>query len=413
MKKSNFLFIAIFAIIVLRIGFVVVLPVGQSVTFHLEGLNDEPSHFNYVKYLFENRAFPVQNHTYKDSGALIRNDFEYYHPPLYYLLCTPGYALCGSIASLYFCRLISFFCGLAALWLIVLLFKKMGASAQAQGGVLLLCGFFPCLAYFSSLTSNDALSWLFALLIVYTCMSDEPQNLQPRHFSWKRTIGLGLLLGLGSLVKSSLLLLYPLVAGCFLYSWYQRKNISILIRLTTMLGLAVAMNLPWFIRNLKLYHSFTALGYTNGPSVSYPHLLTGQGFIIFLKTSVRFFWFPMQHIPASPGQKILGAVGTVILVIVGALALKFIITKISKRAFGYNHALLVGLFALNLAAYVQYNLVWGNREGRFLMPSLGSLAFFAVIPLQETLAALRLTKLFFPLCMLLGLWGYSYLFLTF
>ena len=48
---------------------------------------DEQSHYNYVRHLAENRAFPVQNSRTDDPS----NDWEYYQPPLYYLSLVPLY----------------------------------------------------------------------------------------------------------------------------------------------------------------------------------------------------------------------------------------------------------------------------------------------------------------------------------
>ena len=117
----------------------------------------------------------------------------------------------------------------------------------------------------------------------------------------------------------------------------------------------------------------------------------------------------MQHIPVSFYHKLLGGIGAMVLIALLFLALRYFV---KERPFTYNHALLLGIAAITLAAYVHYNLVWGNREGRFLLPALSSIAFLAVVPLHSALKALRLKGLYFPSVFLLGAWGYSYLLLT-
>jgi 4-amino-4-deoxy-L-arabinose transferase-like glycosyltransferase len=408
MKGKYYFFAGLALIIGLRLIFVLLLPESQTVKYHLEGLGDEPAHFNYIKYLVKNHTFPIQTTTYKTPGASIRNDFEYFQPPVYYLIGTLGLRLGG---GLYFCRMLSFFYGILSLWLIALIVKRMGASREVQAAGVLFCGLFPPHAYFCSVVSNDSLSWLVALALTYTFMGQGKESgcVVP-DFTWRRSLLISFLLGAGSLVKSSLLLFYPIAAGCFLYSWFRRKNSLILLRLALTLVLAGLVNLPWLLRNYKIYHSFTGLSFLNGPEVPYPHLLTLQGFPLFLKTSIRYFWFPMQHIPISMYHKGLGMIGACILIALTVLAVRYIM---KARPLSYGHLLLMGILCLVIAAYVKYNLVWGNREGRFLLPALASIVFFIVTPLHGTLKNVRREWLYFPAVFLMGAWGYSYLLLTF
>jgi 4-amino-4-deoxy-L-arabinose transferase-like glycosyltransferase len=399
--------IALLAVIALRFAFVVILPFGQTVRFHLEGLNDEPAHFNYVKYLAENHSFPVQTNTYKTPGATIRNDFEYYHPPVYYILGAIGYTAGG---GLFFCRMLSFLCGLAGLWLIALILKRLGCEPECQIAGVLLAGIFPCHAYFCALVSNDSMSWLAALAVTYALMGKNDGTARSIEFSWRRSIFIGVVLGFGSLIKSSLLLFYPVVAICFIYSWYSRKEKAILSRMVVSLGMAIVINLPWFFRNLIHYQSITGLSYLNGPAVTYPHLLTIKGFGIFISTSVRFFWFPMQHIPVSGYHRMIGFVGAIIIIALIFIGIRYLI---KNKPFTYNHILIYGIFGITIAAYVKYNLIWGNREGRFLYPALSSIVFFFTVPIFSLLKEARLKRLFFPIIFILGNWGYSYLLLTF
>ncbi len=408
MNKKYLFFSAVAVIVAIRLLFVAALPTdGQTVRFHLEGLGDEPSHYNYVKYLAEKRSLPLQTTTYKTPGAMIRNDFEYYQPPLYYLLGALGSEIGG---GLFFCRTLSFVFGLLSLWLIALIFKRMDRPPVEQAAAVLFCGIFPCHVYFCSVASNDSLSWLAALALTYVLMADRNASGAAPEFTWSKSALISLLLGLGCYVKSSMLLFFPVVAACFLYSLYRRKTGAVFVRMIVCIGCALAVNIPWFLRNLTQYHSITGLSFLNGPAVPYPHLLTAEGFPIFLKTSVRFFWFPMQHIPVSVYHKMLGGAGAAILIALAILALRYFV---KERPFSYNHMLLLGIMTITLGAYVQYNLVWGNREGRFLFPALASLVFLMVVPVRSALKAARREGLFIPAALAVGAWGYSYLMLTF
>jgi hypothetical protein len=409
-RTHVWLYVVFAAIIALRLLFVAYVPFGQTVHYHLEGLNDEPAHFNYVHYLAEHRAFPVETGIWKDAGAFVRNDFEYHQAPVYYMMDAPVDALAGSRAALYFGRLLSFVCGILGLLLILLILKKMGFSYEIQCAGVLVAGLLPVHVYFTSLVSNDSMSWLFSLLVLYLCIV--PQNRLPdaAFFSWKRCMTIGALIGVGSLVKASLLMWFPLAAACACYSWYICKNKAVLIRMAVALCTALALNIPWFIRNLIHYKSITALAFTNGPAVSYPHLLTPKGFLIFLKTSVHFFWFPMLHVPDSRIHFMLGIVGAGILGIVCVLAVRYY----KKRGkLSYNDLLVLGLLALNIVGYIKYNLIWGNREARFLYPALLPIIFMMVVPLNYALTSVGQSRWFFPLCGMMGLFGYTYFLLTF
>jgi hypothetical protein len=409
--NTKFLFYGIVGfIVILRLMFVAYIPFGRTVRNHLEGLNDEPSHFNYVKYIAENRAFPVETHNWKDSGSLERNDFEYHQAPLFYTAGAVAYIIAGEHVAFVFCRSMSFVCGLLGLLLIALILRKMGFDRDIQAAGVILAGLLPVHVYFTSLASNDSMSWLFSLLTLYLCIV--PCNKKPDagFFTWKRCLSIGALTGIGTLVKASMLLWFPVAAACACYSWYIYKNKTAPIRMFVALCGAMALNIPWFLRNFLLYKSITGLAFTNGPAVSYPHLYTPEGFMIFLRLSVRFFWFPMQHIPPSHAHFLLGVAGAIILGILCALAVRYY-RKTGKLS--YNDILILGLLAFNIAGYVKYNWIWGNREPRFLYPALLTIVFLMIVPLRKALDDIGKSGWFFPLCAIMGLFGYSYLLLTF
>ena len=52
----------IFIALCIRLAYVFLLPPTQTVSFRLEGLNDEASHLNYVHYLAQHKQFPIQQH---------------------------------------------------------------------------------------------------------------------------------------------------------------------------------------------------------------------------------------------------------------------------------------------------------------------------------------------------------------
>lgn len=411
MNVKKLFLVALFAVFAIRLFFVFELPLGRTVKYHLEGLNDEPAHYNYVKYIVDHHAFPVLTHTYKEPGSFVRNDFVYYHSPLYYLAGAPGYALLGPLGGLYWCRVISFLCGIAGLILLAKIFKKMGFSSDIQAAAVIFIGFLPCHVYFCSLTSNDSMSWAVALIVTYLCLGNGKSNADWPLFTWRRSFILGVFLAIGFLIKASILIFYPLVVLSFLYSWSKEKDNCILIKMLCAFSIAGLLDAPWILRNYFHYHSLTGIPLTVGPPVlSGSPLMIGKGIIVLIKSTIRFFWFPMQHIPPSVWQWPIGCIGTAIIVFCLALSIRYFI---SNKRIRYNEIFLMCLLLVNIISYIKVNRTWGDWEARYLFPSLASIVFLMIAPLYHALASLRRIRLFLPLVILMGLWGYSYLLLTF
>src|SRR5262245_56255234 len=120
--------IALTVAVAIRLFFVFAVPFGHAVRNHLEGLNDEPAHMNYVRALANQRTFPVQPHHAFEPGAFDRYDFEYYQPPLIYLLNVPVYLLAGDRHALIPLRLVSFVLGLLSLVVLARVLDRLGCS---------------------------------------------------------------------------------------------------------------------------------------------------------------------------------------------------------------------------------------------------------------------------------------------
>src|SRR5512145_679954 len=142
------------AAIVVRVIFVLMLPFGQTVAGRLEGLNDEPAHFNYVRFLVGHRAFPVQTRHVAEPGAFERADFEYYQPPLYYLLCAPLVSAAGERVGLTLCRALSLLCALLSLVVLSRILALLGLGTSARRAGFVIAALLPVHVYFTSVVSN-------------------------------------------------------------------------------------------------------------------------------------------------------------------------------------------------------------------------------------------------------------------
>jgi hypothetical protein len=405
-QGRSVLWLCIGLVLALRLAASFSIPFGRNVEHHLEGLNDEPSHFNYIKYCALHRAFPVLEHNVMEPDAFVRNEFEYHQAPLYYLLCAPFYRLFGENGAFAAGRLLSVFFGIAGLCVIALILRDCGLPARVQQAAVLFVGLLPSHLYFTVLVSNDALSWLFALLLTrallrYGMLADSAA------VAAGTSVMMALYLAAGAMTKSSLLILFPAAAGVFLYKYFISKNRTHLVQGALVLGTSGAAILPWYVRNLVLYHSL--LGTPSSPGDAF---FTLQGLYGFLTATDKYFWFPMQHLHGGTAAYfVLCAVGAAVIT-VHALAAVWYFVKDGRRSF--PAAALLFIFLLNAVAYAWYFFFtkWGNPEARFLFPAIASIAFFFIIPAYDLFTRLNLERFFLPYILVVSLFPYPFLFFT-
>ncbi len=407
--KTNTLFVSFLLLaLAIRLAYVFLLPSMQTVSFRLEGLNDEASHLNYVHYLAQHHSFPVQRHHAREKDAFTTNEFEYYQAPLYYLVGATLESMVGKDNSLLMCRLLSFLFGILSLIVVWKIFSILPLPGTIPKAAVLFTALLPTHAYFCSVASNDSMSWFVSLLITLECMllCTAAGSAKAKNPVVSGTF-MGLLLGAGMLVKASLLLFVPIAFGLYAWKFFVRRDGRWLAALAIMLVIASICAGPWYARNLRVYGSPLAFGVGNGPSQFF--LFEPHQFIRFVKLAVYCFWFPMQHVPPSHlVAAMLGVMAVVLLVNVGMLAAYLI----RKRSVAQWEIALAILLLLNFAAYINYNLHWDNADGRFLFPSLAALLVLFCVPLEHFLRRVHRHNLLLPIVFAETLFPYLLLFLV-
>jgi len=356
------------------------VPFGGPISHGLQGLNDEQAHFNYIAYIAENHAFPVQVHHSRMPGAIERADFEYYQPPLYYLLCAPIYAFLHGSPALYACRLMSLICGLLSLLVLSRILRNMGCPIWRRRQAVLFLAFLPSVAYFSSIVSNDSLAWLIGFLL-----TERLFNLYERTQAAPDAIGrlgihvvLGLLLGLGMLTKSSLAIFYPVAAFAYGYAFLRTRRPTTLWCGVLALAISLMVAGAWYFRNVALYGSLMALQVGFGP----PGEVRFDSLILIVRSTARTFWFPMQHVAPLGVVRLLRALGGLILAAHAAAALRYMGRE---SALTVKAGTLGLLMLLALAAQVYVGVGWMTAEARFMFPALAAIVFFLVVPAGDLL----------------------------
>jgi hypothetical protein len=401
--NGRLVFLLIGIAIIVRLSFVFLLPFGQKTSHHLEGLNDEPAHYNYVKYLAVKHAFPVLTHWVLDKDAFVVNEFEYHQAPLYYFLCVPFYWMFGEKGAVIPCRLLTAVFGILSLWVLALIVRDLGYATRVQAGAVLFTGFLFSHLYFSSLISNDSLSWLLALLLtrglIWYMRADgtDAQKILPYSI-----VSTALCCAAGLLTKSSFLILLPVMCGAVFYKFIRTKKTVCIVHAFIAVVIPFVLALPWYVRNVMLYHSVTGM-----PAPAAPIPFSLATLVGFIKGTIKYFWFPMQNIEGGTVVfAVLTFCGAIIVSVHCALAIFWVSQKRNRNA---GTILLAILFATNVGAAFWYYLQWQNPEARFLFPALGSIIFFIVVPAYQEFERLKVGRLFIPYIFLLGLFPWPFL----
>lgn len=247
MPKAKLIYLIIILGLTLRLALIFAVPPFAG--------PDEQCHYDYVKYLVDNKSLPVD--VYQDSH------YEYFQAPLYYLVLAPFYALAGAqpqISRLYLLRLVNLLMATVILWLSYGILKRMfpGAVSLVAGG-LAFVAWHPVYARNSVCINNDNLAVLISAMLLYLLISQsrisKPVN---------KSVTIGLLWGLGILAKTSLLAFAPAILytayaedeqGSFKKKW--RKMVASFMVSILMVLLISGF---WLIRNQALYGNMMGMG---------------------------------------------------------------------------------------------------------------------------------------------------------
>ncbi len=240
---------------------------------------DEPAHYNYVRYLAEKGAFPVLHmgdypHAYLEQIKAAQFPpgmpidpirYEFHQPPLYYALLASLFVLVhGNLIVL---RLCSVFLGAGIVLLAFLIGRRIfpGRPGMALGAAAFVA-FLPQHLATVSQVGNDVLAELLfaAVLLILVGWVQETgdrrqesgvQNQKSKIANQKSVLGLGILLGLILITKTTVYLAAPLAGGVFIWRWWrERAAPGRIVAEGAMLILPAALiALPWYARNIAVY----------------------------------------------------------------------------------------------------------------------------------------------------------------
>lgn len=370
---------------------------------------DEPAHYNYVKFITEERALPVlqpgdwnaaELEELKATGfppgrsvAGIR--YEFWQPPLYYLLLVPVYALTTGLplaTQVILLRLASLLLSLGTLLLTYAIVRttlpgRPGLALAATG----LTATIPMHLAMNAAINNDTLANLLLAALTLLALRWLDGTISPRRL----TISVALLFGLGLITKATVYLgaVLLLAAGLGRSFCSRPRSQSLISNLHVPLtGLALSLLIGgwFFVRNALVYGNLDILGRLRHDAVvtGQPRTVPGLDAAYHLITvSFQSFWGQFGWMGVLLDSRLYLALTILVDIALVGLAL---------TAWRNRHRLLtppglrLGLLGLNLllitGVFLQYNLVFIQAQGRYLFPALPTLSLLLVIGWQAVVA---------------------------
>ncbi len=353
---------------------------------------DEPAHYNYIRYLAEQRALPtlqagdygqayleeIKARRFPPEMAIDPIRYEYHQPPLYYALATPIYWLTGG--SLLALRLFSVLLGAALLWVTRRILDAIFPQRAwlSLGGVAFVA-FLPQHVAMSAAVNNDVLGELTLAAAAALNLAYLRGGRDAAH-DRRLLIALAFVTGVGLWTKTSAYLALPLAFLAIV--WRARDGVSPGSRLALGLGPALLLGLPWWARNWAVYGAGDLLGLRRHDAVVVGQPRTAEwlaqmGPLPFLRqaleTTFHSFWGQFGWMGVLLDNRIYLALHMLTLLVALGLgwALWEMIRSRELTPFQRRALAFLGIWlALTMASYLWYNLTFVQHQGRYLFPAL-------------------------------------------
>ncbi len=336
------------------------------------GAPDEEAHAAFVQQLRDGGGLPVLDPNTTDP----QGDYEAHQPPLYYWLAARAADVMG------LGRLREPDTGVPLRWLNAVIggitvvgtyFLGLWTTGRRELalGVAGIAALLPMMAFLSGAVSNDPLTVALCTWCLALCVRARS--------GWHpaMSVGIGLLAGLAMLSKSTAILLVPAVAVELAMA--RAKTATWIV----CLGIALALPLPWWIRNIDVYGHPLALNaffkYFHGDVdtsqlMHSPYALAHWIYVFGAGTALSFigiFGYMDIHLPYAIYLPLL------VVFFICALAA----TRDERRRTLING---LGLFlALVVLGYIRYNLWQVQPQARYLFMAIGPIALPFVIGLAR------------------------------
>ena len=363
---------------------------------------DEPAHYNYVAYLAQTVRLPVlcpgdYPAAYLDEikAAHFPVDmsiepirYEFWQPPLYYLLAAPIFRLAGG--ALLPLRLFSLLLGSGVVIAGYALARRVWPSIPwLPVAAAAVVAFVPMHLSVLASVNNDVLAELLIAVVFWRIVA----GLGRPPSSLRFLLVTGVILGLGLLTKATvyyvalpLVVVSVVLSGGSWRTWWRQW--------LALLGPAFLVTLPWYVRNTAVYGWPDFLGKLNHDRVVVGQLRTADylaqtgwpGYLKeFLITTFHSFWgqFGWMAVPMDRRAYLMSAL---LVMLAGAGLLVWLRQSRAKSSrcrpaasTGSRLWVMLGVWiTCTLVGYVYYNITFVQFQGRYLFPAMIPLAIVLV-----------------------------------
>lgn len=375
---------------------------------------DEPAHYNVVRQIVANTAYPVIEAGDWDSAyleTLKSNQFspgllsdldsvqyEDHQPPLYYLIQAPVFALTGG--NLHALRITSVLMGTIVVVMAYFIGREMfPGQPQIALGAMALVAFLPQHVHILASVNNDALGEAVVAVALWLMVLHIKGSRAP---VWL----LGVVLGIGLLTKTTTYFLVVPAAIAIWLRWALRpdgeRKLLRLVHLWQVMGIiALLIGGGWWLRNIATYGMPDFLGLAAHDSVVVGQLRTEELIAQvgstqytnqFLRTTMRSYWgqFGWMAVPLE-ARIYLGIQILIVFSLIG-LVLRLGIRAMRPRdpALGNdlpNEVLIQDqlwvimgtVLLLSMLAFGYYNSEFVQFQGRYMYPGLIPFALALVL----------------------------------
>ncbi len=351
---------------------------------------DEPAHYNYIRYLAQEGRFPVlqygdypheylkeiKSEHFPPELSIDPIRYEFYQPPLYYLLATPVFKLFGG--ALVPLRLLSVALGAGLVWVAYRLALAVCPTPSALAlGTAAFVAFLPMHVATTAAVNNDTLSELLLALALWGLV----HYLQGETKAKKTLILVGILLGLGLLTKLTTLIAVTVgVATVILRRWRHARQVA--GDLAWLLIPAVLLVLPWLVRNVTVYGWPDLTGQARHDAVVEGQPTTTQWLADYgwqhlirqgLRTTYHSFWGQFGWMAVPMDRRIYLASGVFVVVATAGLIGWLVTLLRGSPDWRQRCAPVVPLLLsvlLTFFGYLWYNTKFVQHQGRYLFPAL-------------------------------------------
>lgn len=363
---------------------------------------DEPAHYDYIRHLAEEKRFPRlepgdYNHAllerlvaerFPPSAPLHELKYESHQPPLYYLLAVPVYR--SSNGSLIILRLFSLVLGAGIILFAYAVTRRIYPHQPLVAfGTAAFVAFLPQHNAMMAGVNNDGLAGLLSAALLYLSI----RILQGTFNGYRHMLLAGVVLGLCLITKTTVYPMAAVVLAAIWGHWRLGRDAPlrrVVVQSMVVMVPALLIATPWWIRNVLAYGWPDLLGLIR-------HDLVVEGQARTADWIADHGWWPwFKHWLIFTFQSFWGQFGWMsvpmdfrvyyALALMTALALFGCVLpreQVPHRKHAPGVYLLTLQFALALLAYIAYNAVFMQPQGRYLFPAVIPIAIMFAFGLYQ------------------------------